>query len=953
MITIYNLLGGFGGGNSNEIVNVNFDFKVIQRTDTPWDLNATIVGANFINKSWAVYEKTTGDLVALSLSDNDEILIDEPGYYNIKFVANTATDRYERTFYDIFNWYPQFTEGEADIVVNLASGNYFQDFNEADNSGLKIYVKGSGNYQFSPVGLTGTSGWANKVRIQKSNDNTHVVQNAGSSPYLFFLDGSGGLEEHIVIDGFNADGTPGWDLIGGASQAQLWYAPGAHTDIMVMGFNCSRTSHVAAASISAVPITNATYNSVTYGANHMDVFGCTVSDAGDEGIYWGYNNDATQGGYRPTKYRDCVIAWNTITNAGRDGIQPGGAVRVSVHDNIINGWGLNHETSHESALSWNSGNTGKFFNNYMVNGEMLLNIQSGYEPWDDFGGAESTPQLSEFYNNFGDLGTYTSGGSNETFAIYIQTQNGGANTANWPLKIYNNTFKANKKMAEAFFHTGSFTISAFTMVNNVIIETGDSGTYDEVNFTGNGGTLPSSPIIQNLVRQNGSESDLLLNSELKPVNLLSPVYTGAYDVSSFLTNETDIDGFPMYDGSSFTYGAYSGYNYKVITPIGSAATFSTPLAVGTLTSTGGTITFEANQQGLLYWVVVANGATAPTNAQIRAGTGFLDSGTIEDFGTAGSYVITSGVTGTSYDLYGLFVTIDNVEQASATKVDYTTTSDVVSPTISTFVINDANRDRIYFSSSEIITATTYGGFTVATPTKTINAITINSGQTTGHYFTVSAAFVYGETPTLAYSGSGSNLQDPSANALASFGATAITNNIEAGALEAFVWVDDTGSPTISGGDLTTTTTATTARSSQIIPSASGGRIVCSWDVLMQASAGGWKFGLIGSSDARTAANIKMTCNYLANTNTDIYEGTTYKSTVSGASGIQASGVYHSWRIDRGDNKIYFETSTDLTNWTLRATYSSTTTGDLRGGFVSTQTGKKVPSAQIQADQGLT
>ena len=219
MITIFNLIGGFGGGNSNEIVNVNFDFKVIQRTDTPWDLNATIVGANFINKSWAVYEKTTGDLVALSLSDNDEILIDEPGYYNIKFVANTATDRYERTFYDIFNWYPQFTEGEADIVVNLASGNYFQDFNEADNSGLKIYVKGSGNYQFSPVGLTGTSGWANKVRIQKSNDNTHVVQNGGSNPYLFFLDGSGGLEEHIVIDGFNADGISGWDLIGGASQS--------------------------------------------------------------------------------------------------------------------------------------------------------------------------------------------------------------------------------------------------------------------------------------------------------------------------------------------------------------------------------------------------------------------------------------------------------------------------------------------------------------------------------------------------------------------------------------------------------------------------------------------------------------------------------------------------------------------------------------------------------------
>lgn len=197
-----------------------------------------------------------------------------------------------------------------------------------------------------------------------------------------------------------------------------------------------------------------------------------------------------------------------------------------------------------------------------------------------------------------------------------------------------------------------------------------------------------------------------------------------------------------------------------------------------------------------------------------------------------------------------------------------------------------------------------------------------------------------------------DLQDGSANALASFTATSITNSILPGALESFVWTDATGSPTISGGDLTTTTTSTTARSTQIIPAASGGRIVCSWDVLMQASATGWKFGLIGSTDARTSANIKMTCNYLANTNTDIYEGTTYKSTVRGASGIQTSGVYHSWRIDRGTNKIYFETSTDLTNWTLRATYSSTTTGDLRGGFVSTQSGKKVPSAQIQADLGL-
>lgn len=103
--------------------------------------------------------------------------------------------------------------------------------------------------------------------------------------------------------------------------------------------------------------------------------------------------------------------------------------------------------------------------------------------------------------------------------------------------------------------------------------------------------------------------------------------------------------------------------------------------------------------------------------------------------------------------------------------------DVVAPTLSNYTINDTNPDRVSFESSEEITGTTFGGFTLGSG-KTVTAININSGSTTGHYFTVNTDYVNADgNDTIAYSGSGSNIQDLSGNALASFTATTVTNNI--------------------------------------------------------------------------------------------------------------------------------------------------------------------------------
>lgn len=946
-----------GVTQTDELTAFTFAFNQDQRTDENISLTATPSGNyNVTEYRWEIRNTSDNLLAGLSFDRVASVPIDTVGFYDLVFTAKSATDQYivkwRRAF---FVWYPKFTEGEADVVVNLASGNYYQDFAEADSSGLKIYVKGSGTAYFQVVGLFGTAGWANKVRIQKEIGNTTIDQSCpNGSPHALYIYGN---NQHIVFDGWNTDHTQGWNLTGhptGSAQI-ISCSGGQYSDIHFMGMSTEHVTNVNAGAWSFIPPTDATTNASTWVCDNMTVYANNINESGEEGVYMGYNSDTLIGGYRPPKFRNAIIAWNTILNCGRDGIQPGGCVNIEVHNNYISGTGKQSDVSHESGISWNSGNYGKCFANYIINSNMLLNIQSGYAPWDIEGG-QTTPQKSQFFSNVYISGTYP--GAAEPFAIYCQNQSTGGDTANWPVEIYNNTLKTDKKIMEAYFFTGSFTWTGHKNVNNIYVGTTSGGDYPELNLTGPG-TQPTGTTINNIFKTVAAQSDIgftdYAGNDLTIASLSSIVYTGATDVSSY-DGDYGYDGQPL-NADGFAYGAYSGYSKKTITPtVGDAdpATFSTPLAIGTLTQSGGTITFEANKTGILYWAIVANNATAPTEAQLRAGGFGVASGAILDSGTAGSYVVSTLTEGTAYDLHGIFVTVDNVPQASVTKVDFTTSADVVAPTVSSMTISDANRDKIVIVFTEAVTGTN-AGFTIAGTTSTSFSSISGTGTNT-ITGTMAVAATYGQTITLAYSSTTGDLRDlaTTPNDLATFGATSITNNIAPAAQEAVTWVDGTN-VTITTNSFVTTSTSNTARSSQIIPAASNGYIKFTWATTNQrtSSASDWKGGFIASADARTAANIDMTCDFNTNTNTDVYEGTTYKSTISGGTAIQTAGLLHRWRIDRGTQKIYYETSSDDTNWTLRATLSGTVTGDLRFGFFGNKTGKTIDNAYIQADYGLT
>lgn len=953
----------YASGNAT-INDVTYTFKNIQRTNEGIELSAVPVSGTITNAVWEVRKQSDNSLVALAHNPVATIYADIPiGFYKLKFTGRTATDQVVRTWERAF-WMelPKFTEAEADVVVDLAS-NYYQNFAGADNSGLKIYVKntGAGAGYFDVTGLKGTS--SNYVRVQKAIGNTTIVQNGQSGvAHPFFLEGE---NEYIRFDGFNDDGTNGWTVNGystGVSQ------PMAINDVFrgihIMGIDVTHNNSIDAASWSFIPTTSASYNATNWVCADMVLYRCSSTDAGEEGVYMGYNSDATIGGYRPPKFRNAVIARNTIVDSGRDGIQPGGAVNLQVHDNVIDGAGKQNDASHESGISSNSGNYGIYFGNKIRNVKMFFNIQSGYAPYDIQAG-QTTPQTLWVVANDCANGTY-SGGSSEPYNIYIQNQSGGASTSNWPVRFIGNSFKGDKPLAQAYFFSGSYTWTDFYMVNNVSVANTTGGDYYDIDFTGTG-TMPTGSTVNNLQETDATAGDFMFTdyagNDLTIASLSSPVYGGSpSDLASLFPSITanDFLGYPMLAGASYTFGAYSGYQKKTITPVyddPDAATFSEAVAVTDVGEVDGTVTFEANKVGALYYSIVEDGDTAPTITQLKAGGVGLAYGQIIDTGTASEGDFTGLEEGAAYDLYCVFITVDGIAQASTTKVDFTTDADVVAPVLEDFYISDTNRDRVYFTVTDLSgdwSGSTYGGFTLATPTKTITSVTkVNS--TTG-YFTVSAAYVYTDaSPTIAYSGSGSNIQDAAStpNALASFSATSIDNQIVPEPEEYVTWVDGVNVTIGSNGDIDSDTNSANARSSQIIPSSSDGYVVFTWDAVSRSAGLGARFGLIGASDSRTAANVDMALDLLlANTNVDVYQGTTYKTTISGGTGIQASGYQHRFRIVRATSKIIYETSPDGNTWTTRYTHDGTVTGDLRAAYVSNNSACGIRSARIQADEGL-
>ena len=198
--------------------------------------------------------------------------------------------------------------------------------------------------------------------------------------------------------------------------------------------------------------------------------------------------------------------------------------------------------------------------------------------------------------------------------------------------------------------------------------------------------------------QAGEEDNAITNYEysidnganwtaLSPTDSTSPVtITGLTNGTTYAVKLRAVNGVGPGGASSTVSVTPSG-------PDTTAPSFDVAPSVGSVTSTGFTPSASIDEAGVIYYVVVADGASAPTAAEVKAGTASgggsalaAASATVSSSPFTSSFsAITSLSASTAYDVY--FVAQDDEGtpnlQSSVTKVDATTSAapDTTAPTL--------------------------------------------------------------------------------------------------------------------------------------------------------------------------------------------------------------------------------------------------------------------------------
>lgn len=590
LLTVSSFAQDFNYGNPNAVVsrsieNIDVSYKQVQYTDENIVINATV---DHPVSHWTWEIKRTVDRQTVYTGTGEDptpFLITKPGYYDIKLTASNSQDQYDRYIRRAFRVFkPKVGEGGADLVIDVSTSDIiFEDFTGEDWSDKVIFLKGTNSnclVQFH--NLRGSSG--HPVIIEKADDNVKVEWSSrvGSGHTLWFssnnsTDGC----RYVVVNGFNADGTPGIKVNGKVGTTQLVYADGKYTNIELAGMEFTDITTVDAACVAFIPTVSSSNNINNWYTDSLFFYRIDITNAGEEGFYIGYNNqNAHPSGFTPPNGRGGFIAWCSVNGAGRDAYQFGGWLHFELHNCTANDWGLQLERGHRSAISHNAGSAGVVYQNYFYNGEMFYNLQSGPYPYDVRAGetvAEPTAVIGNVFAN----GTYSQMPNpvdREPFTMYGQNFFPGPNPgAAWNFYVMANTIDSDKKVMETNFANSSWIGTDWAFVNNVLIKLGNAGDYPELNFVGDAAGSVTGTTVNDIVRERGSDlSNLYFTDyaahDFSISSLSSVVYSGApEDLQANYSEWSDFFydhlGFPLdVPGFGYTFGAFCGYNKRLLTP---------------------------------------------------------------------------------------------------------------------------------------------------------------------------------------------------------------------------------------------------------------------------------------------------------------------------------------------------------------------------------------------------
>lgn len=175
---------------------------------------------------------------------------------------------------------------------------------------------------------------------------------------------------------------------------------------------------------------------------------------------------------------------------------------------------------------------------------------------------------------------------------------------------------------------------------------------------------------------NGTYSAFTLNNVLE--NTTQPFISDPFTNEWGINPSSNAAGIIKEANKSFIYGEYNIPSVPQSTPADvTPPTFSSAPSSDNIAETSFDIDAQINENGTIYAVVVANGATAPTPAEVKAGTGSGGSGELATDSAADSGSgVTLNLTGlsglTQYDCYVIAEDDSSNLQTSVTLVEVTT-----------------------------------------------------------------------------------------------------------------------------------------------------------------------------------------------------------------------------------------------------------------------------------------
>lgn len=685
---------------------------VIGRVDESINLNAvaSLGGVELpsgVDYTWEIYNSNTLALVDTLTGKSPTFTIGTAGEYDIVLTADSLNilDRHFRR--GIVIRPARFTEGTADVVIDLnqlrlgtwtnplsdmddtQGSSSVLDFNDVSRPDLKIAMKGTfSGTSLTIQGLRGTSG--HPVIIQNVGGPANFIS-VGSAVIFFFTTGC----QYIDIDGSGTSDRWGFTLTGrttAGSQSQLLYFRGNFIRglrVIACDFDQKRNQGASDGGTCvgwntcdnddlSGPDCNGNFGDPGFwDGDYVEIFGCRIRNAWDEGFYIGHFNDSNDAsGFRPYRTGNMKIYRCSVNFCGRDPYQISNSNSMELHDNYGADNARESSSSHNSAISFNDGHRGNayVYRNYFEEVDIFCSLQNGFVGDGNY----------KFYSNFCAQRNPTRTNPPQTMFNHIE-----ANIACHIEVIYNtficpdvnSNFVAMQMDSPSTFFDGNFKYHS-----NVMQGSGaDDSPYPELRDIG----IPSAGnragwVVDNVYRRTGSEAELLLDADYKPASASSPVYGAGVDPTSLALagGNRDFYGYPMLIdrgglGTDYTAGCFSGVNLYIVPDT------SAPVLVDSdttnITGQGFTIHTEWDEGTLVFYVVVANGAAAPSAVDVFAGHANgggapLASGNNLSLEVISDLAVTGLSAETAYDIYVIGEDGGGNQQTSPTLIDVTTGS---------------------------------------------------------------------------------------------------------------------------------------------------------------------------------------------------------------------------------------------------------------------------------------